>query len=179
VALGEHRHARHAIRLEVVHMDVQQRGLRRIHAAAQRRLDEIDVVEAFRSVQIDDQMHARAGHALAHGEMCFAAFLRRGLDHGDVSDVLPGGAWIHQALTRSQEGVLAHCRPPQPSDPTRVPTSGVRQANAADQPPYASPITAACPHIRLKPRESRRFCSAEVEKLLAAAVELIRRTSAR
>src|SRR5262249_18812430 len=102
--------------------------------AAQRRLDQTDVVEALGPVQIDDQVHAGAAHAVANGEMAFAPLGRVALNHGDVSDVLSGGAWSCQALPRSQEGVLAHVRPPQPSDPTRVPMSGVRQANAADQP---------------------------------------------
>ena len=47
VALGQHRHAGDAVRLEMVQMDVQQRRARRIDAAAQRRLDQIDVVEAL------------------------------------------------------------------------------------------------------------------------------------
>ena len=41
-------------------------------AAAQRRLDQVDVVEALGVVQIDDQMHAGAAHAVAHGEMILA-----------------------------------------------------------------------------------------------------------
>src|SRR5258708_28242572 len=150
-------------------MDVQQCRLCRLHAAPQRRLDQVNVVEAFGSMQIDDQMHASAAHAVAHGEMPFAALRGCSLDHSHVSDALSGGAWRRQALPRSQEGVLAHCRPPQPSDSTRVPTSGVRQANAADQPARGGQITAACPHIRPKPLESRRFCRAEVYKLLAEA----------
>ena len=115
-------------------MDVQQRRLSRVHTAAQRRLDQTDIVEALGPVQIDDEVHAGAAHAVANGKMPFAPLGGGGLDHGDMSDVLSGSAWSCQALPRSQEGVLAHVRPPQPSDPTRVPTSGVRQANAADQP---------------------------------------------
>src|SRR5215813_3903640 len=88
--------------------------------------------------------------------MAFAPLGGGSLDHGDVSDGLAGVAWSCQALPRSQEGVLAHVRPPQPSDPTRVPTSGVRQANAADQPARRGQITAACPHIRPAPPESSR-----------------------
>src|SRR5262249_34332779 len=63
--------------------------------------------------------------------MAFTPLGGGSLDHGDVSDVLSGGAWSCPALPRSHEGVLAHVRPHQPSDPTRVPTRGVRQANAA------------------------------------------------
>src|SRR5262249_60833066 len=93
-----------------------------------------DIVQPLGSMQVDDQMHASATHTVANGEMPFAPLGGRSLDHGHMSDVLAGGAWVRQALPRSQEGVLAHWRPPQPRDPTRVPTSGVRQANAADQP---------------------------------------------
>ena len=63
----------------MVQVDVQQRRLRGIHAAAQRRLDQIDVVEAFGPVQIDDEMHAGATHAVAHGEMILALLGRRRL----------------------------------------------------------------------------------------------------
>ena len=39
-------------------MDVHERRVRRLDAAAQRRLDMIDVVKPLGAVQIDDQMHA-------------------------------------------------------------------------------------------------------------------------
>ena len=85
------------------------------------------------SVQIDDQMYAGAAHAVAHGEVPFATLRGCRLHYSHVSQALSGGAWRRQALPRSQEGVLAHWRPPQPSDPTRVPINGAKQANAADQ----------------------------------------------
>src|SRR6516162_1996121 len=163
MALGQHRHPGHAVRMEMMQVDVQQRRLSGVHTAAQRRLDQTDVVEAFGPVQIDDEVHAGAAHAVTNGKMPFAPLGGGGLNHGDVSDVLSGSAWSCQALPRSQEGVLAHVRPPQPSDPTRVPTSGVRQANAARSArTYEDRSQRPVPHIRLTPPESRRFCGAEV-----------------
>ena len=66
----------HAVRLEMMQVDMQQRRARRVDAAAQRRLDVIDVVEALGVVEVDDQMHAGAAHAVAVGEMILA-ILRR------------------------------------------------------------------------------------------------------
>ena len=73
MALGQHRDAGHAaIRLEVMQMDVQQRRARGSDALAQRLLDEVDIVETLGVVEVDDQMHARAPHAVPHHEMIVA-----------------------------------------------------------------------------------------------------------
>ena len=149
-------------------VNVQQGRLRGVDAAAQRRLDEVDIVEPLGSMQIDDQMHASATNAVADGEVACAAFACRRLDHGNVRDSSSGGTWTPQALPRSQEGVLAHRRPPQPSDPTRVPTSGATARECRSTIPYEGQITAAGPHIRRAPRESRRFCTASVYTILSA-----------
>ena len=69
VALGEHGDTRHAVGLKMMQVDMQERCARRLDAAAQRRFDVIDVVEPHRAVQVDDQMHARAMHAVAQREM--------------------------------------------------------------------------------------------------------------
>jgi hypothetical protein len=66
--------------LEVMQMDVQERGLRRRHAPPQGCLDVIDVVEALRAVQIDDQVRARALHSVPHREMIFAILHRLARD---------------------------------------------------------------------------------------------------
>src|SRR5215831_5865412 len=100
-------------------------------------------------MQVDDQMHAGATHTVAHGEMPFAPLGRRGLDHGDMSDVLAGGAWVRQALPRSQEGVLAHWRPPQPRDPTEC-----RQAASGKRMPPISPY-AWTDHSGLPPHKAQ------------------------
>ena len=50
-----------------------------VDAAAQRRLDQVDVVEPGGAVQIDDQMHAGAAHALADGEMVVTIVSSTGL----------------------------------------------------------------------------------------------------
>src|SRR5262249_56211139 len=101
VALGQHRHPGHAVRVEMVQVDVQQRRLCRVHAAAQRRLDQINVVETLGSVQIDDQVHAGAAHAVANGEVAFAPLGGGSLDHANVSAVLSGTPSSCPALPRS------------------------------------------------------------------------------
>src|SRR5262249_26383354 len=126
MALGQNRHPGYAVRLEMVQVDMQEGRLGRGDATPQRCLDQIDAVEIFGSVQINDQMHAGATHAVAKGKMVLR-FRGHRLDDGNVSSLFSGGALggaEPQGFARSQEGVLAHRRPPQPSDPTRVPTSG-------------------------------------------------------
>ena len=69
MALGQYRHPRHPVGPEMMQVDVQQRGLRCIHAAPERRLDQVDVVEPLGSVQIDDQVDAGAANAVAQRKM--------------------------------------------------------------------------------------------------------------
>src|SRR6185369_1915793 len=125
MALRQYRDPGHAVRLEVVHVDMQQGRLRGVHTTPQGRLDQIDVVEAFGPVQIDNEMDPGTTHAVTNGEVVLAIFGRRRLHDRNVSDILSGGGWIFRALPRSQEGVLAHCRPPQPSGP--IPNTGERR----------------------------------------------------
>ena len=75
VALRQHRDAGDAARLEVMQMDMQKRRARGFDAAPQRRLDMLDVVEPLGAVQIDDQVHAGAAHAVANGKVVFGQFL--------------------------------------------------------------------------------------------------------
>ena len=77
-------------------------------------------------MQIDDEMHAGATHAVANGEMIIAILGRRRLRP------LQRGALLFRAVPELQSpsrdrkrAFWRHCRPPQPSDPTRVPASGV------------------------------------------------------
>ena len=56
----------------MMQVNVQQRRPRGIDAASQRRLDQIDVVEPLRAMQVDDEMHAGATHAIARREMVYA-----------------------------------------------------------------------------------------------------------
>ena len=53
----------------------KQRRARGFDAAPQRRLDMLDVVEPLGAVQIDDQMHAGAAHAVANGKMILRMIL--------------------------------------------------------------------------------------------------------
>src|SRR5215207_9889245 len=92
----------------MVQVNVQQRRAGGIDTAAQRRLDQVDVVEAVRPVQIHDQVHAGATYAVADREMVLALLDGSRSHDGDWSDFLSGGTWILQGLRRSQEGVLAH-----------------------------------------------------------------------
>jgi hypothetical protein len=110
----------------MVNMDVQKSRARRINGAAQRRLDQINVVKILGTVQVDDEMYASAPHSIALSEMVIA-FLRA---HHDAHGLPSGGACRPLALIRSQEGVLAHRRPPQPSHPNAE-AAYPRQANAA------------------------------------------------
>jgi hypothetical protein len=89
-------------------VDVQQRRASGVDAAAQRALDQVDVIEAIRTVQINDEVHASATHAVADREMVLALFDWSRSYHGDWSDFLSGGTWVLQGLRRSQEGALAH-----------------------------------------------------------------------
>jgi hypothetical protein len=72
VALGQHRNAGYAVRLEAVHMQMQQRRAGRIDAAAQRRFDVADIVEVLCLEQVDDEVHAGATRAMAHDRMVAA-----------------------------------------------------------------------------------------------------------
>ena len=75
-------------------------------APAQRFVDMIDVVEVLRVVEIDDQMHAGATHAVARDEVILTIVYDSRSRCRLV--FLSGGTWDPQALVRSQEGVLAH-----------------------------------------------------------------------
>src|SRR4029077_9334505 len=105
----------------MMQMDVQQRGAGRGDAAPQRFIDVIDVVEMPGVVEIDDQVHAGAAHAIADHEMVLAV----------VNDsrncrrlvFLSGGTWDPQALVRSQEGVLAHAVLPNQKKEPEMPAS--------------------------------------------------------
>ena len=72
VALGQDGDPGHAAGLKMMQVNVKQRCAGRFNAAPQRRLDMIDIVEAFGAVQIDDQMHAGAANAVTNGEMVLA-----------------------------------------------------------------------------------------------------------
>jgi hypothetical protein len=88
----------------MVQVDVQQRRAGGSHATAQRRLDQIDVIETSGAMQIDNQMHAGATHAIAIGEMIVTLVIDDRLDDRDLGNLrvfLSGGAWIPQALIRS------------------------------------------------------------------------------
>jgi len=69
VALRENRDAGHAIRLKMMHMDVQKRRASGLDAASQRLFDVADVVKPLCIVKVDDQMHAGAAYAVTNGEM--------------------------------------------------------------------------------------------------------------
>jgi hypothetical protein len=116
MAFRQHRYAGDsAIGLEMVQMDMQQRGAGCVDAAAQRLLDMLHVVEAARMIKIDDKMRAGTGHAVAHHEMILVQVARGGPE-GSV--VFSGGTWSLQALPRSQEGVFRHAAlPNQRSNP--------------------------------------------------------------
>ena len=64
-------------------------------------IPEIDVVETFGPMQIDDEVHAGATHAVANGEMIVAILGRRRLDHCNVRDIVSGGGRGFRALPRS------------------------------------------------------------------------------
>src|SRR3954453_19293 len=68
MALGQHCNPGYTIRLEMVDVNMQERRLRGVHAAAQCCFDQIDVVETLGSMQIDDEVYACATHAVANGE---------------------------------------------------------------------------------------------------------------
>src|SRR6185369_17834579 len=94
----------------------------------------LDVVDIFGAVEVDDQMHAGAAHALADGKMVLTIIVGDWLDDRDLGNLLvslSGGAWKSQALIRSQEGVLAHRRPPQPVIQPECHDGALRKANAA------------------------------------------------
>jgi hypothetical protein len=84
----------------MMHMDVQERRLRCIHAAAQRRLDKVDIVKTFCAVQVDDQVHAGTSHAVAQSKMIVTLAdrydHRSGYRHGHR--LSSGSAWIAQTL---------------------------------------------------------------------------------
>src|SRR5262249_9668625 len=90
VALGQHGHARHPIRVEMMQVDVQEGGLGRGDATAQRRIDQVDVVKTGRTAQIDDQVHAGATNAVSSCKMVVALFGLHGLDYRNVCDFLGG-----------------------------------------------------------------------------------------
>ena len=93
---------------------MQERRLRGVHAAAQGCFDQIDVVETFGPVQIDDEVYACATHAVANGEMIVAILGGRRLDHCNVSRILSGGGLelpSLSAIARGRSGAL-------PSSPT-------------------------------------------------------------
>jgi hypothetical protein len=62
-----------AIRLEMVHMDVQQRRLAIAHRIAKRLLHTRNVVEILRVPEIDDQVRASESFAIADDEVVFAS----------------------------------------------------------------------------------------------------------
>ena len=63
---------------ETVQMDMQQRRAGGGDALAQRLLDVLDVIEPLAAIDVDDQMRARAAHAMPHGKMVGAILgLRR------------------------------------------------------------------------------------------------------
>ena len=142
-------------------MDVQQRGAGGVDAAAQRRLDVLDVVESLCAVQIDDQVHACAAHAITNGKMIVT--ILRQQPEADTAKFglpvfLPGGTWISQALHRSQEGVLAHAVFPNQRSEPEMPASrrrGMRRppdhvhTNQQQRPSFPN---------KCNQRESRRFC---------------------
>ena len=100
----------------MVQVDVQQRRAGGVDAAAQRRLDQVDVVEALGPVQVDDQMHACATHAVADREMIVALLDRRRRDHGNLiffGVSLSGGAWSLRPFP-DRKRALGALRPPQP-----------------------------------------------------------------
>ena len=117
----EIRFTRPFARLEMVEVDVQQRRAGRGDAAAQRLIDVIDVVEMLRVVQIDDQMHAGAAHAVADHEVVLAVVNDSRNSRRLV--FLSGGTWDPQALVRSQEGVLAHAVLPNQEKEPEMPAS--------------------------------------------------------
>src|SRR6185295_10354134 len=100
-------------------------------------------------------MHACTADAVAQGEMVGTLLIGRigGLDHAQW--FLSGGAW--KALVRSQEGVLAHRRPPQPSDPTRVPTKRRHGMRMPPDQPDPDRSTAAFPQIKRAPPEFKKI----------------------
>src|ERR1700728_600427 len=107
VALRQHRHPGNPARLEMMQVNMQKRGAGRFDTAPQRRLDMLDVVKTLGAVQIDDQMHSRAAHAVARGEMIFAIALASHLRCRGrhfrlrLPVILSGGTWDPQALRRS------------------------------------------------------------------------------
>ena len=102
VAFRQHRHAGYAVRLKMMKMDVQECGARGFDAAAQSRLDVLEVIEPLRAMQVDDQMHASAAHAFAKREMALTVLLRRRSGHFQFGLVFfSGGTWDPQALPRS------------------------------------------------------------------------------
>ncbi len=79
-------------------------ALAAVDAAAQRRLDQVDVIEPGGAMQVDDQMNAGAAHALADGKMVMTIVLDDRLDDRDLGNLrvfLSGGARDVQALIRS------------------------------------------------------------------------------
>jgi hypothetical protein len=52
-------------------------------------------------MQIDDEVHTGATHAVANGEMIVAILGRRRLDHCNVRDIVSGGGRGFRALPRS------------------------------------------------------------------------------
>src|SRR5580704_3798651 len=75
VTFGQHGHAGHAVWLEMMQVDVQQRRGCGAYAAAQRGLDVLDVIEPLGTVQIDDQMHAGAADAVTNRKMVLAVLV--------------------------------------------------------------------------------------------------------
>jgi hypothetical protein len=72
-------------------------------------------------VEIDDQVHAGAAHAIADHKVVLAVID----DSRNWSrlDLLSGGTWDPQALVRSQEGVLAHAVLPNQEKEPEMPAS--------------------------------------------------------
>jgi hypothetical protein len=72
-------------------------------ASTQRRLDMIDVVEPLGAVQIDDQMHAGAAHALAQCKMIGPIIRRHWSCDFELGFLcfVSSGTWDPKALRRS------------------------------------------------------------------------------
>ena len=102
-------------------MYVQQRRARGGDAATQRLIDVIDVIEVLCAIEVDDQVHAGAAHAVADHEVVFTVVNDRRNDSRLI--FLSGGTWDPQALVRSQEGVLAHAVLPNQEKEPEMPAS--------------------------------------------------------
>ena len=113
-------------------VNVEERRVCRLHAAAQRRFDQVDVIETLRAMQVNDQMHAGTPYAVADREMILPRLAAR-LDDGDMRDLLARSPWTCQRASRSQESVLTHRLPSPTAEPTRVPTGYSAKRMPLDQ----------------------------------------------